>query len=107
MAALDELPARRLTRGGVVSMEYAEHRSGGRVGCRCQKCKTAVVSDAEWRTICELGGIEYDAGSTARMCAECVAKARDVSRWLDAECARLDARDRRSGRPPLGLRVEP
>ena len=96
MAALDEMPARRVVPGGVVSMEYAEHRSGGRVGCR-------------WRTICELSGIDYDAGSTARICARCLAKAREAWRWLDAECARLDARERdaRPTRPPLGLRVGP
>lgn len=35
MAALDERPVRRFTPGGVVSMEYAEHRSRVRPGCRC------------------------------------------------------------------------
>lgn len=109
MEALDERPERRFTSGGVVHMEYAEQRSRARTGCRCEKCKTAVVTDAEWRTICDLHGIEYDAGSTGRVCPPCVAESRKLDRWLDAECERLAARDRdrRSRRPPIGLRVVP
>jgi hypothetical protein len=104
---LDELPERRGT-AGIVRMERVEHRTRSSSTGACEKCGEHV-GDVEYRATLTALGYQGDldmALTLPRKCPRCIAEARKVNAWLNAECERLDRRDRDRAptRPPLGLR---
>jgi hypothetical protein len=74
-----------------------------RVESECRLCH-AVVSDSEWRTLCELRGLPAYHVPGLRICAKCVRREREANRQAAEARAREDEK-RRQRPPPIGLRV--
>jgi hypothetical protein len=74
-----------------------------RIESECRLCH-AVVSDPEWRTLCELWGLPAARDPGMRTCARCVRRQREDNRQAAEAKAREDEK-RRQRLPPIGLRV--
>jgi hypothetical protein len=74
-----------------------------RVESECRLCH-AVVSDPEWRTLCELWGLPAYRDPGLRICARCVRRQQEANRQAAEAKAREDEK-RRLSPPPIGLRV--
>jgi hypothetical protein len=70
-----------------------------RIDAECRLCR-AVVSDPEWRTLCELWGLPAYRDPGMRTCARCVRQQREANAAFTRENQR-----RIPSRPPIGLRV--
>jgi hypothetical protein len=117
---IDETPTRRgggvvlgMTNGQPAPSERRRRGNAERVREEvraCEKCGQHVPDSAYRAALTALGykGDINAALEGPRKCAECFRKARETEAWLNAECARLDERDREAAmhrRPPLGLRI--
>jgi hypothetical protein len=69
----------------------------------CRICH-AVVSDQEWRALCELWGLPVRRDPGMRTCARCVRRQQEANRQVAEARAREDQK-RRLRPPPIGLRV--
>jgi predicted amidophosphoribosyltransferase len=74
-----------------------------RVESECRLCH-AVVSDPEWRALCELAGAPAYHDPGRRICAKCVRQQQEANRQAAEAWAREDEK-RRNRPPPIGLRV--
>lgn len=69
----------------------------------CRLCH-ALVTDREWRTLCELWGVPAYHDPGMRTCARCVRQQQEDNRRAAEAKAREDEK-RRLRPPPIGLRV--
>jgi hypothetical protein len=74
-----------------------------RIEAECRLCQ-AVVSDPEWRALCELWGLPAYRDPGLRICARCVRRQKEANRQAAEARAREDEK-RRQRPPPIGLRV--
>jgi hypothetical protein len=65
-------------------------------GCECRSCGT-VVSDGEWKAVCELNGLTAKRDVGMRTCPLCIRKARTANPKRRLAPA--------PSRPALGLRI--
>jgi hypothetical protein len=72
------------------------------IDSECRICHT-VVSDPEWRAVCELSGLPARRDPGMRTCARCVRRQQEANR--QAAEARAEDEKRRLRPPPIGLRV--
>jgi hypothetical protein len=70
-----------------------------RIDAECRLCRS-VVSDPEWRAVCELSGLSAYRDPGMRTCAKCVRRGREANAAIAKENER-----RIPSRPPIGLRV--
>jgi hypothetical protein len=74
-----------------------------RIESECRICRT-VVSDPEWRALCELWGLPACRDPGMRTCARCVRQQQEATRQAAEARAREDEK-RRQRPPPIGLKV--